>query len=237
MTKVITRPKAAPVSKSTNKLAGASESWLDYLPLVQDRADALLDGVSRSYIDADNETLYRLPRIALKTLQSIRAELAREKVDEAIYDASALIVAAMTTAEVDSPAFTSLHQALDLVHGLMYAHEPNTRLRNFDEVKKALAVTPATPPAAEHQSIQHERSPNFQDEEDERLSITMEALCEQETLLRTLRRLRDDEDIVVLVSSISSRLIDLTSVVMSTLGNDDDRKTKEMYLVVHGEEA
>ncbi len=72
-------------------------------------------------------------------------------------------------------------------------------------------------------------------EEDPRQGIARTATYEIAAILQVLRKTRHDtETFLDVFNGMSLRLIDLNSVAMSVLGNDDGRLTEEMRTTVNG---
>ncbi|CAN5713577.1 hypothetical protein BH10PSE18_BH10PSE18_07890 [soil metagenome] len=216
----------------------ANECWLDYLPLVQERARVLLLAVSERHFEDDNETLRRVPRIAAEKLTSIHASMTYEDVDEAIFDLCALISVCQEVAEAGEIDVELLVHALDLAHGLMYTHEKETKPSNFDEVKKALALAPMGSTITARAQIEGDQQQDEGSQDDPRQSVAFDATCEADAILRVLRKtLQDTETFLDVFNGMSLRLLELNSVAMSVVGHDTGRITEEMQAVVHGADA
>jgi hypothetical protein len=72
------------------------------------------------------------------------------------------------------------------------------------------------------------------DEMQERADIALEATWEIDACIRLLRQELPTEAEHLALTGLARRIEDLTSVVMSVLGRDDERKTQELHKVVRG---
>ena len=74
-------------------------------------------------------------------------------------------------------------------------------------------------------------------DEARRDGLALTAICETEALLRMLDVAKDHDGFDLVLRGVRARLLELNSVCMSVLGNDDARETEELASVIYGASA